>query len=60
MFEKIAITGAVIVMLILAFGFTGSGDYEVAKQSEADYIERVCSGIHTNYLELDIKCEVKK
>lgn len=60
MFEKILFVGLTIIILILAFGFTGSGDFEVAKQSEADYIERVCNGIHTNYLELDFTCEVKK
>ena len=60
MFEKIAITAITLAILIIAFGFVGGGDYEVAKQSEADYIERVCAGIHTNYLELDFKCEVKK
>ena len=43
-------------IIVLALGFAGDGDFEDAKALERDYIERVCSGVHGNYMNLEVNC----
>jgi hypothetical protein len=48
--------GLVALLFILGiFAVAGTMDYEDAKKSEAEYCDRVHSGIHTNYKKID--CE---
>jgi hypothetical protein len=43
-------------MFIVALGAAGDADFEDAKASERDYIERVCSGVHADYNQLGVRC----
>lgn len=43
-------------MVVLALGFAGDGDFEDAKASERDYIQRVCTGVHADFKQLEVKC----
>jgi hypothetical protein len=43
-------------MVVIALGFAGDGDFEDAKASERDYIQRVCSGVHADYNQLGVRC----
>ena len=47
---------AAAAMVVIALGFAGDGDFEDAKASELDYIERVCSGVHADYNQLGVRC----
>jgi hypothetical protein len=40
---------------VAILSFTGSGDYDQAKQAERDYCERVDLGIHRHF-NTDINC----
>jgi len=50
---KFAATAAVLV----ALGLAGESDFEAAKFEESQYVERVCSGVHKNYLDVEVACE---
>ena len=43
-------------MVVIALGFAGDGDFEDAKAQERDYIERYCTGVHGNYMNLEVAC----
>lgn len=45
-----------ILLIVLAFGYIGESDYQDALASEQRYIERVCEGSHSDYLELNRPC----
>tara|TARA_R110002153_G_scaffold200084_1_gene353438 strand:+ start:568 stop:735 length:168 start_codon:yes stop_codon:yes gene_type:complete len=47
---------AAAAMVVIALGFAGDGDFEDAKASERDYIERYCTGVHGNYMNLEVAC----
>jgi hypothetical protein len=47
---------AAAAILVIALGFAGDGDFEDAKASERDYIERVCSGVHGDYQQMGVAC----
>ena len=47
---------AVAAMFIIALGAAGDADFEDAKASERDYIERYCTGVHGNYMNLEVTC----
>lgn len=44
------------LLLIAGFFIAGQNDYENEVLEEQDYIERVCTGVHTDYLEIDPDC----
>ena len=46
-----------ILLMILLFGYIGEADYQDALASEQRYVERVCDGTHSDYLELKRPCE---
>lgn len=45
-----------ILLIVLAFGYIGESDYQDALASEKRYIERVCDGTHSDYLDLKRDC----
>ena len=45
-----------ILLMILLFGYIGEADYQDALASEQRYIERVCDGSHSDYLNLQRPC----
>ena len=47
---------AAAAMVVIALGFAGDGDFEDAKAQERDYIERYCTGVHGNYMDLEVTC----
>jgi hypothetical protein len=44
------------LLLIVGFFAAGENDYENEVMEEQQYIERVCDGVHTNYLNLELTC----
>jgi len=38
------------LFVLIALGLAGQGDFEEAQAEEARYAERVCSGVHGDYL----------
>ena len=44
------------LLVLLALGFAGQGDFEEEQEEEARYAERVCSGVHGDYLNLSLAC----
>ena len=44
------------LLVIAGFLVAGQNDYENEVMEEQDYIERVCDGVHTNYLNLELTC----
>lgn len=44
------------LLLIVGFFAAGQNDYENEVMEEQDYIERVCAGVHTDYLNLRPAC----
>ncbi len=47
---------AAAALVVVALGFAGDDDFEDAKASERDYIERVCAGVHGDYNRLGVAC----
>lgn len=47
---------AAAATIVLALGFAGDGDFEDARASELDYIQRVCAGVHADYNRLGVAC----
>ena len=44
------------LMICVRMGLAGNGDFEEAQAEEARYAERVCSGVHGDYLNLSPDC----
>ena len=44
------------LIIFVSIGLAGNGDFEEAQAEEARYAERVCSGIHGDYLNLFPDC----
>jgi len=44
------------LLLIVGFFIAGNSDYENEVMEEQQYIERVCAGVHTDYLNLRPAC----
>ena len=44
------------LLLIVGFFAAGQNDYENEVMEEQQYIERVCDGVHANYLKLELTC----
>lgn len=44
------------LLLIAGFFIVGQNDYENEVLEEQDYIERVCQGVHSDYLNLQPVC----
>ena len=44
------------LLVLVAIGLGGQGDLDEAKAEEARYLERVCSGVHGDYLSLAPDC----
>jgi len=44
------------LLLIVGFFAAGQNDYENEVMEEQQYIERVCDGVHANYLNLELTC----
>ncbi len=36
--------------------FAGNADLEEAQRAEAEYIERVCLGVHSDYQQIGVDC----
>lgn len=45
-----------ILLIILFFVYIGEADYQDALASEQRYVERVCDGAHSDYLNLKRSC----
>ena len=43
--------------LLLAIASAGSMDLDTAKAVEADYVERVCVGVHRDYKKRGVSCD---
>lgn len=41
---------------IIALGAAGNMDMADAEASEAEYKNRVCAGVHSDYLDLGVSC----
>jgi hypothetical protein len=44
------------LLLIAGFFIVGQNDYENEVLEEQDYIERVCQGVHKDYLSIQPSC----
>ena len=44
------------LLLIVGFFIAGNSDYENEVMEEKEYIERVCQGVHKDYLNLQPSC----
>lgn len=44
------------LLLIVGFFIAGNSDYENEVMEEQQYIERVCGGVHKDYLNLRPSC----
>ena len=44
------------LLVLVAIGLGGQGDFDEAEAEEARYSERVCSGVHSDYLNLAPDC----
>lgn len=44
------------LLLIVGFFIAGNSDYENEVMEEQQYIERVCAGVHKDYLNLRPSC----
>lgn len=53
---RIGLRYPLLVLVILAFGYAGNADFDDALAEEQRYIERVCDGAHSDYLELNRPC----
>ena len=47
------------LLLIVGFFIAGNSDYENEVMEERQYIERVCDGVHKDYLNLRPSCNAK-
>ena len=47
---------SLFVLCVVGLGLAGQGDFEEAQAEEARYAERVCSGVHGDYLNLSPDC----
>jgi len=47
----------VAAFLCVCVYFAGNADLEEAQRAEAEYIERVCLGIHSDYKERGVECQ---
>ena len=45
------------LLLIICFLAVSESDFNEEVKEEQRYAQRVCSGVHSNYLELRIDCE---
>ncbi len=53
---RIGLRYPLLVLVILGFGYAGNADFDDAMAEEQRYIERVCDGTHSDYLELNRPC----
>ena len=44
------------LMIFVSIGLAGNGDFEEEQEEAARYAERVCSGVHGDYLNLSPTC----
>ena len=44
------------LFVLIALGLAGNGDFEEEQAEAARYAERVCSGVHGDYLNLEPNC----
>ena len=44
------------IFALVALSLAGQGDFEEEQAEEARYAERVCSGVHGDYLNLSPDC----
>ena len=44
------------LLVLLALGFAGESDFQEEQTEEARYEERVCTGVHGDYLNLSPAC----
>ncbi len=44
------------LMIFVSIGLAGNGDFEEEQAEAARYAERVCSGVHGDYLNLSPTC----
>jgi len=44
------------LMMFVSIGLAGNGDFEEEQAEAARYAERVCSGVHGDYLKLSPDC----
>ena len=44
------------LMIFVSIGLAGNGDFEEEQAEAARYAERVCSGVHGDYLKLSPDC----
>lgn len=53
---RIRLRYPLLALVILAFGYAGDADFDDALAEEKRYIERVCDGTHSDYLNLQRDC----
>jgi len=56
-FEKMMVRASIGLALLLAIASAGSMDLDTAKAVEADYVERVCDGVHRDYKKRGVSCD---
>ena len=44
------------LLVLLALGFAGESDFQEEQAEAARYAERVCTGVHNDYLSLKPDC----
>lgn len=56
-FEKMMVRAFLGLALLMAIASGGSMDLDNAKAVEADYMERVCDGVHRDYKRRGVSCD---
>jgi len=56
-FEKRMVRASIGLALLISIGSAGSMDLDNAKAVEADYMERVCDGVHRDYKKRGVRCD---
>ncbi len=46
----------VVVCFVVCLYLAGNADLEEAQRGEAEYIERVCLGVHSDYQQIGVDC----
>ena len=48
---------AFVLFVLLLFGIAGENDYQAALESEQRYKQRVCDGLHNDYMAIGVDCD---
>lgn len=52
----LAVKIGAVALFVIALGAAGNMDMADAEASEAEYKNRVCAGVHSDYLDLGVNC----